>query len=111
MSERRSELKAVTGGDGSTGPEQHDLMGMSAQIWEGLTQINNRMISLAQASWRHTQAAAEEMRQCQSPKEMLEIQLRLSRRALDDYMDESRKLSELLIKMSGDAMGLLRLPR
>jgi hypothetical protein len=109
MSERRSELKAVAAGDGGS-PEQ-DLVAITTQIWDAMTQINNRVLALAQTSWRHAQAVAEEMRTCQSPKEMLDVQIKASRMAMDDFMDESRKLSELMIKMSAAAINLMRMPR
>ncbi len=111
MSERRSELKAVAGGDDMAAKAaERDITAVTAQLMDGWTQVNNRLISLAQAPWRHTQAVAEEMRQCQSAKDMIDVQMRLTRVAVDDYMDEAKKLGELVVKMSGEAMGLLRLP-
>ena len=113
MSERRSELKAVAGADDVAAAKtgERDVTAMTAQLMDGWTQVNNRLMSLAQAPWRHTQAVAEEMRQCQSPKDMIDAQMRLTRVAVDDYMDEAKKLGDLVVKMSGEAMGLLRLPR
>ncbi|MDA8230494.1 MAG: phasin family protein [Magnetospirillum sp.] len=113
MSERRSELKAVAAGEdmASTKTPDRDLMVMTAQMMDGLAQVNSRLISLAQTSWRHTQTAAEELRQCQSPRDIMDVQMKVARLAVDDYMDEARKLGELVAKMSSDAMSYLRLPK
>ncbi|HLO74896.1 MAG TPA: phasin family protein, partial [Magnetospirillum sp.] len=48
--------------------------------------------------------AAEQLRQCQSPADLVDIQMKLARQAYDNYLDESRSLSELVVKLSSDAL-------
>jgi hypothetical protein len=113
MSERRSDLKAVAAGDDVANAKTPDreFMAMTTQMMDGLAQVNGRLVSLAQASWRNTQVAADELRQCQSPKDVIEVQMKVARQTVDEYMDEARKLGDLVMKMSNDAMGYLHLPR
>lgn len=113
MSERRSELKAVASGDDMAAAKMmdRDFMQMTARMMDGWTQVNSRLISLAQSSIRNNLEAAEEMRQCQSPKEMVDCQIRLARQNYDDAMDSARQIGEMMTKMSTDAMGYLGMPR
>jgi phasin family protein len=112
MSERRSELKAIAGTtEGKANGAERDLMQMTARMMEGWTQVNSQIISFAQSSMRHNLSAAEELRQCQSPQDAVELQLKLARQAYDDYMDEAKKLSELVVKVSGEAFGYLNMPK
>jgi len=112
MSERRSELKAVAAAEDLTSKmPDRDFMQMSARMMDCWTQVNGRLVSLAQESLKSNLAAADEMRQCQSPGEMLEMQMKLVRDACDQYMAEARKIGEIVTKMSTDAMGSMGLPR
>lgn len=112
MSERRSELKAVAAAEelASRLPDR-DFVQMTARMLDGWTQVNSRLISLAQASLKSNLAAAEEMRQCQSPGEVLDAQMKLVRDACDQYMDEARKIGEIVTKMSTEALGCMSPPR
>ncbi|CAA7618541.1 phasin family protein [Magnetospirillum sp. UT-4] len=112
MSERRSELKAVAASeDLAANQPGRDLFRMSVRMMDGWTQVNGRLISLAQTSMRNNLAAAEELRNCQSPAEMVEAQMRLTRQVYDQYVEESRKIAELMTQLSGEAMGVMALPR
>lgn len=112
MSERRSELKAVPTNDEANGTKaERDLVQMTARMMDGWSQVNSRLISLAQNSVRQNFSAAEELRQCQSPRDMMDCQIKLARQAYDDYMDEARQIGELMTKMSSEVMGCLGLPR
>lgn len=112
MSERRSELKAVAAAtEGKGNSSERDLMQMTARMMDGWTQVNSQIISYAQSSLRHNLNAAEELRQCQSPQDAMELQLKLARQAYDDYMDETKKLSDLVVKVSGEAFGYLNVPK
>ncbi|MBI5163968.1 MAG: phasin family protein [Magnetospirillum sp.] len=113
MSERRTELKAVGGGENMAVAKMlnGDMMQMTARMMDGWTQVNSRLISLAQSQWQVTQHAAEQLRQCQSPNEMMDLQMRLAREAMDGYVDEARKMSDLVVRMSTDAIGCLTPPK
>lgn len=112
MSERRSELKAVpTNDEANGGKAQRDLMQMTARMMDGWSQVNTRLISLAQISMRQNLSAAEELRQCQSPTDVMDCQIKLARQAYDGYMDEARQIGELVTKMSSDVIGCIGLPR
>lgn len=106
MSERRSELKAV-----SSAAEQaaknagRDVTQFAAHWVDGWNQINGRLVSLAQAGLRNSINAAEQLRQCQSPTELVDTQMKLARQAYDEYLDEARSLSELVVKLSSEAIG------
>ncbi|MGE5503088.1 MAG: phasin family protein [Actinomycetota bacterium] len=111
MSERRSELKAVAANEEMPRGAERDIMQMTARMVDGWTQVNSRLMSIAQTSMRHNLDAAEELRQCQSPKDFMDMQFRLARQAYDDYMDEARKLSELVVKVSSEALGHVPMPK
>lgn len=116
MSERRSELKAVSNAaEQAAGIAGRDVSQLTAQWLENWSQINGRLVSLAQAGLRNSIDAAEQLRQCQSPADLVDTQMKLARRAYDDYMDEARTLSELVVKMSSEALSstgaVTRLPR
>lgn len=112
MSERRSELKAVAATEdlASKMPDR-DFMQVTARIMEGWTQVNGRLISLAQASLRMNMAAAEELRQCQSPGDLMDAQMKLAREAMDQTMDEAKKIGDIVAKMSSEALASMGLPR
>lgn len=113
MSERRSELKAVPAADDANGAKlsERDFMQMTARMMDGWSQVNSRLVSLAQASFRNNLSAADELRQCQSPREIMDCQIKLARQTYDEYMDEARQIGDLVTKMSTDAMGFLGMPR
>lgn len=112
MSERRSELKAVSNAEQAAG---RDVSQLAAQWMENWSQLNGRLVSLTQAGLRNSIDAAEQLRQCQSPADVMDTGIKLARRAYDDYLDEARTLSELVVKMSSEALGSTaafpRLPR
>lgn len=107
MSERRSDLKAVAAAEELASKQDNDFVGMTARMMDGWTQVNGRLISLAQASLRNNLAAAEQLRQCQSPSDVLDTQMKLAREAMDQYMDEAKTIGEILSKISTDAMGCM----
>jgi hypothetical protein len=110
MSERRSELKAVAAEDLLKLPNA-DVAGLTAKWVDNWSQINSRLVSLAQAPFRNSVSAAEQLRQAQSPSDVVEIQIKLARQAYDNYVDEARALSELVVKLSSDAFSSANLPR
>jgi hypothetical protein len=112
MSERRSELKAVAqAAEAKANGSERDLMQMTARMMDGWTQLNTRIMSYAQISMRNNLTAAEELRQCQSPQDAVELQMKLARQAYDDYMDEAKKLSDLVVKVSSEALGYMNVPK
>jgi len=111
MSERRSDLKALAGAEDAANALSYDPVAVSTQVWNDLNQVNGLLVNFAQASWRNAQAAAEEIRRSQSVRDVFDIQIRVARQGVDDYVEEGRKLGELLLKISNDALGGLRLPR
>lgn len=105
MSERRSELKAVSAATGPALSVAGRDMSHLTTLWvENWSQINGRLMSFAQASLRNSISAAEQLRQCQSPTDLVETQMKLAQQAYGEYLDESRSLSELVIKLSSDAL-------
>lgn len=111
MSERRRELKAVAAEDLDAVPPTPDMARLTAQWVENWSEINGRLVSLAQASFRNSVAAAEQFRQAQSPADVIDIQIKLARQAYDDYVDEARQLSELVVKLSSKAVETAVEPR
>ena len=113
MSERRSELKAVPAADDANGAKmsERDFMQMTARMMDGWSQVNSRLITLAQTSLHNNLTAAEELRQCQSPREVVDCQIKLVRQTYDEYMDEARQIGDLVTKISTEAMGFLGMPR
>lgn len=113
MSERRSELKAVASTEDMTAHKtsERDVMQMNTKMMDGWSQIQGRMMSLAQASLRNNMNAVEEMRQCQNPKEVIDLQMKLIRQNYDDAIDGARQISDIMTKMSTEALGSFPLPR
>jgi phasin family protein len=108
MSERRSDLKAVpNGADIANKIFDRDYTQVTAKVVDGWSQVNTRLLALAQSSWKRNLEAAETLRQAQSPKDLMDVQLKLARQTYDDYVDEARQLSELVVKLSSDALGSL----
>lgn len=106
MSERRSELKAVTSAEDLAAKlTGRDMADMTAQWMNNWSQINTRLMSMAQLPLRNSVSAADQLRQCQSPTDLMDIQLKLARQAYDEYVGEARQLSELVTKLSSDALG------
>ncbi|HTH16762.1 MAG TPA: phasin family protein [Magnetospirillum sp.] len=104
MSERRSELKAVTSAEQAAKLSGREVTQFAAQWVDNWNQINGRLVSLAQASLRNSINAAEQLRQCQSPTELMDIQIKLARQAYDEYLGEARSISELVVKLSSEAI-------
>ncbi|MBC7951673.1 MAG: phasin family protein [Rhodospirillaceae bacterium] len=105
MSERRSELKAVASAEDLAAKlTGRDVANLTAQWVDGWSQINSRLIALAQLPLRNSVTAADQLRQCQSPTDIMDIQLKLARQAYDEYVDETRQLSELVVKLSSSAL-------
>lgn len=105
MSERRSELKAVNAAaEQAASDAGRDITQLTARWVENWNQINGRLVSFAQTGLRNSINAAEQLRQCQSPADLVDIQIKLARQTYDDYLDEARSLSELVVKMSSDAL-------
>jgi hypothetical protein len=112
MSERKTELKAVAAIDEAAAKTvDRDLIQFSAKVVDGWNQVNTRLMSLAQTSLRNNLAAADELRHCQSPKDVVDAQMKLARQAYDDYVDEAKKLSELVMKISTESLGAFNLPK
>lgn len=106
MSERRSDLKAVSAPEEvATKLAGPDMGNLTAQWLSNWGQINDRLMSLAQVSLRNSVNAAEQLRQCQSPTDMVDIQMKLARQVYDEYLDETRQLSDLVVKLSTDSLG------
>ncbi|MCR6632630.1 MAG: phasin family protein [Magnetospirillum sp.] len=104
MSERRSELKAVRTAEAAVEQNGRNANQLAAVWVDNWNQINGQLIALTQNSLRHSIGAAEQLRQCQSPNEFVETQLRLARQAYDEYLDDARRLSELVVKLSSEAL-------
>ncbi|MGE5478377.1 MAG: phasin family protein [Bacteroidales bacterium] len=105
MSERRSELKAVNNVAEQAAALAAPEFGQLAAQWvENWSQINGRLVSFAQAGLRNSVDAADQLRQCQSPADLIDAQIKLVRRACDDYLDEARTLGDLVVKMSSEAL-------
>jgi hypothetical protein len=104
MSERRSDLKAVRSTEAAMSLGGREASQLAAQWVDNWNQINGQLVALAQSSLRNSLSAAEQLRQCQSPTELVDTQIKLARQAYDDYLDEARRLGELVVKLSSDAI-------
>lgn len=104
MSERRSGLKAVAELPEIRLPAR-EMAQITARWVENWGQINTHLVAMAQSSLRNSAAAAEELRQCQSPSDMVDAQIRIARQTYDDYLDEARQLSELVVKLTAEVIG------
>lgn len=115
MSERRSELKAVASSEEvAAKASERDLMQVTVRMMDGWSQVQGRLVSMAQVSFRNNMSAADELRQCQTPKEVLDCQMRLVRQNYDDTIDGARQIGDIMLRMSTDAMagmGGMGMPR
>ena len=103
MSERRSEkaMSAAAEKLAASGREAGQLAANWADNWN---QINGRLVTMAQIGLRNSMQAAEQLRACQTPAELVDTQMRLARQAYDDYLEEARSLSELVVKLSSETL-------
>ncbi len=103
MSERRSEkaMNAAAEKLAASGREAGQLAANWADNWN---QINGRLVTMAQIGLRNSMQAAEQLRACQTPAELVDTQMRLARQAYDDYLEEARSLSELVVKLSSETL-------
>jgi|AGTN01.3.fsa_nt_gi Phasin protein. len=105
MSERRNDLKALAAAeDLAARLPGRDVTQITARWVENWGRINDQLVAMAQSSLRNSAAAVEELRQCQSPAEVVDTQIRLARAAYEDYLDEARQLSDLMAKLSSEAI-------
>lgn len=111
MSERRSELKAVAAAAEEAVAKERDLVQATQRVMEGWSQINGRLVAMSQNNLRAAMSAADQLRQCQNPADMLETQMRLARESYDQYMEDARQIGEIMTRMSSEAMGSLGLAR
>jgi len=80
---------------------------LAAAMVNGWTELNSHLLSLAQTSLRNNLEAAEELRQCHSPQELMDTQLRLARKNYEYYLDEARQIGSLMAQVSNDAVQCL----
>jgi phasin family protein len=88
-----------------------DLLKFTGSVVSTLSEVNSSLISFAQASLQNHIAAADELRQVQNPKDLVDVQIRIARRAYDDYVEEATKISEIVQRLSTDALAALNPPR
>ncbi|MBW7850964.1 MAG: phasin family protein [Rhodospirillales bacterium] len=81
-----------------------DLMKMTTTLMNGWTELNTHLLSFAQTSIRNNLDAAQELRNCQSPQEVLDTQMRVARKTYEDYLEEARNIGNLMARMSNDAV-------
>lgn len=84
-----------------------DLLKWAQSFAVGWREVNASLIAFAQQSLERQWAAAEELRQVQGPKELLDLQLRMARRAYDDYIEEAGRIGQIWQKISTEANDLL----
>ena len=104
-------MKAMTGAENLTGlNNDRDIMKATATMVDGLTAVSSEMVSFAQNSWRNSLATAEEMRRCQSARDLVELQLRHARQSYEDYLDQTRKIGEMMTRISFEAVNAVTPP-
>ena len=98
-------MKEMTSTEDMSGLRMNkDLIRMTMGIAETWMQVGSHLMSMSQTMINQNLAAAEKMRHCQSMAEMYDMQLNLARQAYDGYIEEARKLGQIMGKMSSDAM-------
>jgi len=81
-----------------------DFISLTNNVVSSLSQLNSRLFSFAQASLQNNFAAANELRQVQNPKDLVEIQLRIARQAYDSYVDEATQIGQIVQQLSTEAL-------
>jgi hypothetical protein len=81
-----------------------DFLSLTNNVVNTWTQVNSRLFSFAQASLQSNLAAADELRQIQSPKDLVETQLRILRRAYDSYVEEATQIGQIVSQLSSEAL-------
>ncbi len=84
-----------------------DLIKLTSNMVSTWSEVNSRLISFAQASLQNNMEAAEELRQVQSPKDLMEVQMRIARKAYEDCLDEATKIGQIVQRLSADTVELL----
>ncbi len=88
-----------------------DFIKLTSSVVSTWSQVNSQLISFAQSSLQHNIEAAEELRQVQSPKELIEVQLRIARRTYEGCLDEATKIGQIVQQLSADTVELLTAPK
>jgi len=90
---------------------QPDLLKLTGSVVSTLSEVNNSLLSFAQASLQNHIAAADELRQVQNTKDLVEVQIRIARRTYDGYFEEATKIGQIVQRLSNDALAALNPPR
>lgn len=88
-----------------------DLIRLTTNVVNTWSQLNHHLFSFAQTSLHNNMSAAEEMRNVQSPKDLIEIQVRAARKFYDDYIDEATQIGQMVNRLSAETLELLTPPR
>lgn len=87
--------------NGQTSPDFAKLATSVVNNWQA---VNNHLINYAQASLQSNLNAAQEIRQVQSPQDLLDFQMRLVRRNYESAVDEAKQIGALLSQLQSDAI-------
>lgn len=88
-----------------------DLIRLTTSMVNTWSQLNNHLFSFAQTSLQNNMSAAEEMRNVQTAKELVEFQVRTARKLYDDYIDEATQISQMVNRLSSETLEILNPPR
>ena len=84
-----------------------DLIKLTTSMVSTWSQLNHHLFSFAQTSLQTNMSAAEEMRNVQTAKELVEIQVRTARKFYDDYIDEATQIGQMVNRLSSETLEIL----
>jgi hypothetical protein len=81
-----------------------DFMQMTTNIVNVWSEVNDHLFNFAQQSMHNNISAVDDLRKVQSPKDLMDVQLRVARQVYDSCLDEAAKIGQMVQKFSTEAM-------
>ena len=104
MSERRTDLKSLSTIEDLPFGQPNHIWQVTEKLLEGWTEVNGRVAKYAQENMKSNLHNIDLLRQSKTPQEFFENQNKLAKDYFDEVMVQSRELSELIIKITKDAV-------
>ena len=89
----------------SQGTDGLDAMAASSRaLFDTMQELHREWLSFAQAQFSESMEAGREFARCQSPRDLLEVQMRYARSSADRILTEATKLAELSVRVASASL-------
>ncbi len=90
--------------NGSAAPATPDFGKLASSMMSNWQAVNSHLINFAQVQFQSNLSAAQELRACTSPQDMMDFQMRLAQKNYESCMDEARQIGQMLAQMQAEAV-------